>query len=36
VSEIVLTENVVRFKGKYDALDGAVKFAAKKKESEYQ
>ena len=31
VSEIVLTDNEVKFKGKYGALVGAVKFSAEKK-----
>jgi hypothetical protein len=31
VSEIVLTDNEVKFKGKYGALVGAVKFPAEKK-----
>ena len=31
VSEIVLTESEVKFKGKYGALVGAVKFSAEKK-----
>ena len=30
VSEIVLTDNELKFKGKYGALVGAVKFSAKK------